>query len=90
MSHERNVSADAKFIEAGGLKDWGCYAFLLSVLALVILFFVVRALLTLLVGEITALWITVVVLIGAVAGIAFLWIRRRRRRKAALQKLQSY
>lgn len=31
----RNPEADAKFIEAGGLKSWGCYAFLLGVLVLV-------------------------------------------------------
>lgn len=92
MSHNdpRNVGADAQFIEAGGLKDWGCYAFLLSVLVLIMLFFIVRALLTILIGETAALWITLVLLIGAVAGIVFLWIRRRRRQKEALRKLQQY
>jgi len=94
MNHHvpRNVEADAEFIEAGGLKDWGCFALLLAVLVLVLVlyFFVARALLTLLIGATAALWVTLVLLIGIVAGIAFLWVRRRQRKKAALRKFQSY
>jgi Flp pilus assembly protein TadB len=92
MSHNdpQNVGADAQFIEAGGLKNWGCAAFLLSVLVLLLLFFIVKALLSSVIGPTAALWITLVLLIGVVAGIVFLWTRRRRRQREALRKLQHY
>jgi len=86
----RNVEADAQFIESGGLKDWGCFALLISILGLVLFFFIARALLTLLIGATAALWVTLVLLIGIVAGITFLWIRRREKKKVAFQELQRY
>jgi hypothetical protein len=79
----RNPDADAKFIEAGGLKSWGCFALLPALLVLVLFFVLVQALLTNLMGEPTALWVSLLLFSGVVAGVVVLWIRRRRRQRAA-------
>jgi hypothetical protein len=42
----RNPEADAKFIEAGGLKSWGCFALIPALLVLLLFFIIVHALLT--------------------------------------------
>lgn len=82
----RNPEADAKFIEAGGLKSWGCYAFLLCVLVLAILFVAVYALLTNLIGGPAAWWVSLILLSGVVTGVVSLWISRRRRRREAQEQ----
>ena len=82
----RNPEADAKFIEAGGLKSWGCYAFLLGVLALVLLFVLVHALLTNLMGDPAAWWASLLMLIGVMTGAVSLWIRRKRRQRGAQEQ----
>jgi hypothetical protein len=79
----RNPEADAKFIEAEGLKSWGCYALLLSVLVLVLLCVLVHALLTHLMADPTAWWVSFLLISGVVAGAVSLWIRRRRRQRVA-------
>ncbi|MEO8973429.1 MAG: hypothetical protein ABI406_17725 [Ktedonobacteraceae bacterium] len=77
----RNTEASAKFIEAGGLKSWGCFAFLLVVLVLVLLFVLVHALLIHLFGEPVAWWGSVIFLIGVATGSVYLWIRTRRKQR---------
>ncbi len=82
----RNPEADAKVIEAGGLKSWGCYTFLLSVLALLLFFILVRTLLINLLGDPAAWWGSLVLLIGVLMGVVYLWVRSRRRRSAAQEQ----
>lgn len=81
MQHEpRHTQADANFIEMGGLKSWGCYAFVVSVLVLLLLFVLVHVLLAGLMGDPLAWWASLLVLIGVTTGAVFLWIRRRQGR----------
>ena len=82
----RNPEADAKFIEAGGLKSWGCYAFLFSVLALLLFFILVRTLLIKLLGDPAAWWGSLVLLIGVLVGAVYLWIRGRRRQSVVQEQ----
>ena len=82
----RNPEADAKFIEAGGLKSWGCYALLLGLLVLLLLFVLVHALLSTLMGDPAALWVGLLLVIGVAAGAVSLWFRRRRRKRIAQEQ----
>ncbi|HLZ61641.1 MAG TPA: hypothetical protein VKR06_32250 [Ktedonosporobacter sp.] len=75
----RNSEADAKFIEAGGLKSWGCYAVLLAVIILLILFAIVRALLINLIADPAASWGALLFLAAVVAETVYLWKKRRRK-----------
>ena len=77
----RNTEADAKFIEAGGLKNWGCFALLLVILVLVILFVITHVLLIYLIGDPAAWWGSIIFLIGVTTGVAYFWIRSRRRQR---------
>jgi LPXTG-motif cell wall-anchored protein len=82
----RNQEADAQIIEAGGLKSWGCYAFLLAVLVLLILLVPVHILLSNLLGDPVAWWASTLLLIGVLAAAGSLWIRRRRRQRMAQEQ----
>lgn len=86
MYESRHPEADAKFIEAGGLKSWGCFAFLLCGLVLVLLFALVHVLLANLVGDPAASLASLLVLIGVMTGAVSLWIRRRRRQRVAQEQ----
>ncbi|MGI9059884.1 MAG: hypothetical protein ACR2H5_15045 [Ktedonobacteraceae bacterium] len=77
----RNQEADARIIEAGGLKSWGCYAFLLAVLVLLILLVPVHIPLSNLLGDPVAWWASTLLLIGVLVGAVSLWNRRRRRQR---------
>ena len=82
----RNPQADGNFIKMGGLKSWGCYAFLLCVLVLVLLFVLVHVLLASLMGDPAAWWLSLLVLTGVTTGAVFLWISRRRKQRAAQEQ----
>ena len=82
----RNQEADAQVIEAGGLKSWGCYAFLLAVLVLLLLLVPMHILLSNLLGDPMAWWASLLVLIGVLAGVVSLWIKRRRRQRMAQEQ----
>ena len=82
----RNMEADGKFIESGGLKNWGCFVFLLAALVLVLLFVLAHALLLHLIGEPAAWWSSLIFLIAITAGAVYLWLWRRRRQSKG-QKL---
>ncbi|MBA2285892.1 MAG: hypothetical protein H0W02_10435 [Ktedonobacteraceae bacterium] len=87
MYEPRNMEADAKFIEAGGLKNWGCFAVLLAILVLVLLFVVAHALLMNLIGEPAAWWGSLIFLMGVTTGAIYLWSRRRRRQRSAQEQI---
>src|SRR5579859_3213168 len=87
MYEPRNIEADAKFIEAGGLKNWGCFAVLLAILVLVLLFVVAHALLIHLIGEPAAWWGSLIFIMGVTTGVIYLWSRRRRRQRSAQEQI---
>ncbi len=87
MYEPRNIEADTKFIEAGGLKNWGCFALLLAVLVLVLLFVLVHALLINLIGEPEASWGSLIFIMGVTIGAIYLWSRRRRRQRRAQEQV---
>lgn len=88
MYHEqRNFEADARFVEAGGLKNWGCTAMVVGICLLGILFVVVRLLLLKLISDPVASGITLLFIIGIAAGATSFLIRRRRRLLATQERI---
>jgi len=83
----RNIEADAKFIESGGLKNWGCFGFFVAFLVLVLLFVLLRLLLAQLIGGPAALWVTLVILAGLVGSVVFFWLRLRRKKKREQEQI---
>ena len=82
-----NPEASAKFIEAGGLKSWGCFAVFLGALVLVLLFVLVHALLIHLLADPVAWWASLLLLSVVGLGVASLWLRRRRGKKRIQENL---
>ncbi len=88
MQYEpRNIEADAKFIESGGLKNWGCFAFLLAALVLVLLYVVAHVLLLNLIGEPAAWWGSLIFIMGVTMGAIYLWRRRRWRQRSVQEQI---
>jgi hypothetical protein len=86
-SESRNLEADAKFIEAGGPKSWGCFALLLSIIVLVLLFVLVRLLLLNLIGEPEASWGSLIFLLAVIGGAVSLWIRNGRKQRRVQEQV---
>ena len=86
----RNPGVDAKFIEAGGLKSWGCFALLISIIVLALLFVLVRLVLVQLIGEPAASWGSLIVVLAVASGaIAFLVANRRKQKRVQEQVWQQ-
>ena len=85
--NHRNPEVDAKFIEAGGLKSWGCFAVLLAALAVILLAVIAHVLLNNLIGDPATWWVSAI-LVGAITiGAIFFLNSRSRRLKIAQEQL---
>jgi hypothetical protein len=83
----RNPGADAKFIEAGGLKSWGCFALLISIIVLALLFVLVRLSLLHLIGEPAASWGSLIFVFAVASGAVALWISNRRKQRRVQEQV---
>jgi hypothetical protein len=83
----RNFEHDAQFVESGGLKDWGCFAVFLILLVLVLLFVIIRVLLSPRVGEPLAFWGAAGVVAVTVILLLTFWIRARRIKKKKQEQI---
>jgi membrane protein YdbS with pleckstrin-like domain len=83
----RNPGVDAKFIEAGGLKSWGCFALLISIIVLALLFVLVRLVLLQLIGEPAASWGSLIIVLAVASGVVALWISNRRKQRRAQEQV---
>jgi hypothetical protein len=87
MKYEhRNPEADAKFIEAGGLQSWGCFAVLLAAIAITLLTVIAHVLLNNLIGDPAAWWASAILVSAIAIGAIFFWISRRRKQKIAQEQ----
>lgn len=85
--NQRNPEVDAKFIEAGGLKSWGCFAVLLAALAMILLAVIAHVLLNNLIGDPAAWWVSTILVVAIAIGAIFFWIVRRRRLKIVQEQI---
>lgn len=88
MNYEpRNPEVNARFIEAGGLKSWGCFALLLSAIAIILLIVVTHILLNKVMGDPAAWWVSLILVVAIAIGAISFWISRKRRLKIAQEQL---
>jgi hypothetical protein len=87
-NHESHYpGADAKFIEAGGLKSWGCFALLISIIVLALIFVLVRLPLLYLIGEPAASWGSLIFVLAVASGAFAFWISNRRKLRRAQEQV---